>query len=257
MFAVVGSSGSSWESGEGEAMTEVDWNISADPEAMLRFLWSCRKPSDRKVRLFMVACCRQAWQLFTDEHTRRAIAVAEWDVDGLTNKEVFRVAARGVAGADRIGRLHPLDVASLRAAWVALTGGRDTPSPSGVTAPNPLAAVSSAADLLAFVSPSPEQVRRSHAALLRDIFGPLLFRPLPPIAHEVLTWNAGTVKRLAEGVYQERRLPQGTFDTHRLVVLADALEEAGCDDADLLEHLRGGIPHVRGCHAVDLLLNKG
>jgi hypothetical protein len=42
-----------------------------------------------------------------------------------------------------------------------------------------------------------------------------------------------------------------------LPVLADALEEAGCTDADLLGHLRGPGPHVRGCWALDLLLGKG
>jgi hypothetical protein len=39
-------------------------------------------------------------------------------------------------------------------------------------------------------------------------------------------------------------------------VLADALEESGCTDADILTHLRGPGPHVRGCWCVDLLLNK-
>jgi hypothetical protein len=55
---------------------------------------------------------------------------------------------------------------------------------------------------------------------------------------------------LAQGIYEER-----AFDD--LPVLADALEEAGCDQPDLLAHLRGPGPHVRGCWAVDLLLGKG
>ena len=42
----------------------------------------------------------------------------------------------------------------------------------------------------------------------------------------------------------------------RLAVLFDALEEAGCDDAEILNHLRSPGPHVRGCWAVDLLLGK-
>ena len=46
------------------------------------------------------------------------------------------------------------------------------------------------------------------------------------------------------------------LDPDRLAVLADALEEAGCDNADLLSHLRGPGPHVRGCWALDLLLGK-
>ena len=40
------------------------------------------------------------------------------------------------------------------------------------------------------------------------------------------------------------------------LLLTDALEEAGCDDADLLEHLRGPEPHARGCWALDLILGK-
>jgi hypothetical protein len=39
-------------------------------------------------------------------------------------------------------------------------------------------------------------------------------------------------------------------------VLADALEEAGCTDADILGHLRAAAPHARGCWAVDLLLGR-
>ena len=62
---------------------------------------------------------------------------------------------------------------------------------------------------------------------------------------------------LAQAAYDERELPAGTLDTTRLAVLADALEEAGCVQADILGHLRGPGPHVRGCWAVDLLLRKG
>jgi hypothetical protein len=57
------------------------------------------------------------------------------------------------------------------------------------------------------------------------------------------------VPRLVRGIHEER-----AFD--RLAVLADALEEAGCADADILSHLRGPGPHVRGCWVVDLLLGK-
>ena len=61
---------------------------------------------------------------------------------------------------------------------------------------------------------------------------------------------------LARVAYDQRELPSGTLDVARLAVLADALEEAGCTDADLLGHLRGPGPHARGCWAVDLLLGK-
>jgi hypothetical protein len=63
------------------------------------------------------------------------------------------------------------------------------------------------------------------------------------------------VVALAQAAYDHRTLPSG-LDRTTLAVLADALEEAGCTDPDLLIHLRGPGPHVRGCWALDLLLGK-
>ena len=67
--------------------------------------------------------------------------------------------------------------------------------------------------------------------------------------------NGATVVRMARSVYDDRRLPSGEFDSDRLAVLADALEDAGADEL-LVGHCRGPGPHVRGCVAVDLLLGK-
>jgi hypothetical protein len=55
----------------------------------------------------------------------------------------------------------------------------------------------------------------------------------------------------------ERSLPSGELDPARLAVLADALEDAGCTDAELPGHLHSAGPHVRGCRALDLILGKG
>lgn len=68
-------------------------------------------------------------------------------------------------------------------------------------------------------------------------------------------WLTPQVLALADAAYHER-LPDGTLDPLRLSVLADALEEAGCDNAEILTHLRSPGPHWRGCWAVDLLLRK-
>jgi hypothetical protein len=57
--------------------------------------------------------------------------------------------------------------------------------------------------------------------------------------------------------YEGRVSPAGGLDADRLAVLADALEDAGCADPDLLAHLRGPGPHVRGCWALDLVLGNG
>jgi hypothetical protein len=91
-------------------------------------------------------------------------------------------------------------------------------------------------------------IDRILADLLRDLFGPLPFRPVA-VDPAWLAWNGGTIPALARAVYDEH-----AFD--RLPVLADALEEAGSASPDLLDHLRGPGPHVRGCWAVDLILGK-
>jgi hypothetical protein len=83
------------------------------------------------------------------------------------------------------------------------------------------------------------------ARFLRDIFG----NPFRTVAIDP-SWLTSTVVSLAEGIYTDR-----AFD--RLTILADALQDAGCDDPDILDHCRGPGPHVRGCWVVDLVLGKG
>ena len=91
--------------------------------------------------------------------------------------------------------------------------------------------------------------------MLRDIFGNP-FHPSPPLPAAILARNDGTIRRLAEGIYEERQMPERTLDTARLAVLADALEEAGCTNADILAHCRQPGEHVRGCWVLDLILGK-
>ncbi len=94
------------------------------------------------------------------------------------------------------------------------------------------------------------------ADLLRDLFGNP-FWTAPAIDRSWLMWNDGTVRKLAQTAYDERHLPGGILDTARLAVLADALEEAGCKNEGILSHLRQqGTVHVRGCWAIDCLLEK-
>jgi hypothetical protein len=92
----------------------------------------------------------------------------------------------------------------------------------------------------------------AQVAILRCIFG----NPFRPVTLD-RAWQSPQVVALAQAAYDDRELPAGTLDVARLAVLADALEEAGCDRPDLLGHLRGPGPHVRGCWAVDLVLGKG
>jgi hypothetical protein len=91
----------------------------------------------------------------------------------------------------------------------------------------------------------------AHLTLIRCIFG----NPYRPVQVAPSALNR-TVQSLATAAYEERTLPSGKLDRDRLLVLADALEDGGCADAAVLEHLRSPGPHVRGCWALDTLLGK-
>jgi hypothetical protein len=80
--------------------------------------------------------------------------------------------------------------------------------------------------------------------LIRCVFG----NPFRPAAFDP-RWRTSSAVGLARSMYEPR-------DFAAMPVLADALEEAGCDDADVLTHCRGDSPHARGCWVVDLVLGK-
>jgi hypothetical protein len=90
-----------------------------------------------------------------------------------------------------------------------------------------------------------DAAERSIIRLLHDIFGPLPFRDV----HIAPVWLTSDVLALASGIYDEM-----AFD--RMPILADALQDDGCEDTDILAHCRGAGPHVRGCWVVDLVLGK-
>ena len=85
---------------------------------------------------------------------------------------------------------------------------------------------------------------RMHALRVRELFG----NPFRPVSVDP-TWITSDVLALATGIYQDQ-----AFD--RLPILADALQDAGCDSEDVLNHLRSDGPHVLGCWSLDLVLGK-
>ncbi len=93
--------------------------------------------------------------------------------------------------------------------------------------------------------------RTELSSIVRELFVNL-FRPIS-IKPD---WQTPTVTTLAAVAYDERALPSGELDPARLAVLSDALEEAGCDNADILNHCRQPGVHVRGCWLLDLILGK-
>jgi hypothetical protein len=91
-----------------------------------------------------------------------------------------------------------------------------------------------------------EVAEAEHAVMLRDIFG----NPFRPVTLDP-AWLTSDVLALARGIYDER-----AFD--RMPILADALQDAGCNNDDVLNHCRdANAVHVRGCWLVDLLLGNG
>lgn len=213
-------------------MTEAEWLECTDPVLMLAFLRG--KASNRKLRLFACACCRDIWNLIQSGAGRRAVEASEEYADGLIRrKNLMEMRERARREESDLAQWAVMAASrpNVAATWVAMlaTDAKDRTGIHMSYAPTR--------------KPSPEQ-----CSYLRDIFGIFPFRPVS-IAPAWLAWNGGTLLGLARSVYEER-----AFD--RLPILADALEDAGCDNADLLAHLRGPGPHCRGCWVVDLLLGK-
>jgi hypothetical protein len=90
-----------------------------------------------------------------------------------------------------------------------------------------------------------DRTRREWGDLVRDIYGP---NPFHPVTLEP-AWRTAAAVSLARVMYDTR-------DFAAMPILADALQDAGCDSADILAHCRGSGPHVRGCWVVDLVLGK-
>jgi hypothetical protein len=244
-------------------MTPDEWDDSHDPQPMLQFLQRAGGLTDRKARLFAVAVARRIWHLLTDARSRRSVEVAERFADGQALGEELSDAAAEAqgAGSDPAGAAFAawataggFTTVAAAAAWAAreaaeaAAGIPHTPTdadPWAVTHLQEFAARKAAW----------QTERSQQAALLRCIAGDP-FRPLPPLNTPLLTGDNGLLPRLAQAAYEDRKLPEGTLDNDRLAVLADALEEAGCTDDELLGHLRSPGPHVRGCFALDAVLGR-
>jgi hypothetical protein len=230
---------------KGKAMTEAEWLASSDLRALLGVV--SQKASDRKLRLFACACCRRYWH-WLENRARRIVEVVELHADGLAGAAEYRDVREQAAALwqEEFGTNY------LDNAIYSLTRYPDSLAEMvagvaiSIAATVELEARKRGLDSAgAKAAASAEQV--AHCDLLRDIcHGPrraVFFKP------RWVRWNNAKVGNIARAIYDER-----AFD--RLPVLADALEDAGCDDADILRHCREPGEHVRGCWVVDLLLGK-
>jgi hypothetical protein len=263
-------------------MTEEQWLVGTDPKPMLRFLLGTNYPrvqavetfpdcrgSDRKLRLFACACYYRIRHLLPDVRAQVAIEVAEHVADGIRPvDELQRAEAhirepldalegrwRASRGVERIALLptHEALALALVILWPEPQKAAYYASSNAYLALAAITNPGAASSDTAFGSSRLAEAR-AQTDVLRDIFG----NPFRPVAldHAWLTWNDGAAVSLAQTVYDDRDLPSGHLDHDRLAILADMLEEAGCSDADILGHLRGPGPHVRGCWVVDAILGR-
>jgi hypothetical protein len=220
-------------------MTEAEWLKCKEPGPMLDFLGY--RASERKLRLFAAACCRRVWHLLTHQESKESVEALEQYADGLLPSLTNAwVAASDVRDIRKTGKKDSLPEKT--AAWAV----------SLALLPETFRSVQgSAIQVMQAGHVTPAQEGKRQCADLRDLFGNLL-RPVSVKP----AWRAPTALALAQAAYEERSLPSGELDNARLAVLADALEEAGCTSADVLDHLRSPGRHLRGCWPLDLLLAK-
>lgn len=214
----------------------ADWPDSlASAEQRIEYLSRHRRVSPRKARLCGAAFCRAVPELMAKRVARRSVELAEEYADGLVSRRVLREWRRKHSHPERFTRPW------LQVRWLAWKVCVDA------VQPGPLSFyVESVVHTCAWSDkPRLERYARGlHSLLVRDIFGNP-FRPVTPNP----AWLTPTVVSLARQMYDSR-------DFSPMPILADALQEAGCDNDDVLDHCRGEGPHARGCFVVGLILGK-
>jgi hypothetical protein len=182
------------------------------------------------------------WPLLLDGRSRATVELAEAFTDGLASREELLRLLQSTTGVAK--KYQGDHQAAANAARACAKRRLKLPYDLGPLVPTLPDPGSGSYTRTLF----PEEVA---CDLLRDVVG----NPFHKVVVDPV-WLNPTVSSLAQAAYEGLSLPEGTLDPPRLVVLADALEDAGCTNADLLDHLRGIGPHVRGCWPLDLLLSK-
>jgi hypothetical protein len=230
----------------GRPMTEAEWLAADSPQELLLWLGakSRRRRSLRKNGLFIVACAERISSFMRHAVTISGLELAERMAEGVADGSEGERYLAEFGAACPPGEPGPHEAArvvSFEAMKVLLPHRMGQSSEKlAVSAAQSCAGVFYAANDISRAI----QETGTHAALLRDVIG----NPFRPVTLDT-TRLTSTVVSLADGIYQER-----AFD--RLPILADALQDAGCDNDDILNHCRGVGPHVRGCWVVDAVLGK-
>jgi hypothetical protein len=219
-------------------MTEEEWLGCESPVSDVANLRREHHVSTRRMTLFGCACVSRISSLLDDDRCHQALLVTERCADSLPVPITREQATQDSLNArdEFAGNLFARDAAFQLARDHILT------------------AVQAAA--WAVTSPNGKRLKgeqyqavrggelREQRLIALDIFG----NPFRPVTLDP-RWQTETVVALASAIYAER-----AFD--RMPILADALQDAGCDHADILAHCRGDGPHVRGCWVIDKILGK-
>lgn len=238
-------------------MTEGQWLTCSQVKPMLNYLTKTpgviyktkvqqHPRGRRRLRLFGVAVTRRVLHLVADPKLLELHAAAEAFADGtgtIEDLDRLRVESsyRGFSciSDDMTGdRFHDLLNHQPRAAFateaVGLLGARD--AHSSVIGYNN-AAVALCGEHFA-----------GETALQCDLFRDVFGNPFRKTEFDK-SWRTSTVKALAKQMYDSREFGA-------MPILADALQDAGCDDEAILAHCREPREHVRGCWVIDLVLGK-
>ncbi len=199
--------------------------------------------SGRKWRLVAIACCRRILHLVQSKRMKKLLETSEMFADGHIDRNRLDDALLSAVNAVSATTAFLPEVRAISGAAQAKFSVR------GVARFCRKAAFNGRKADKRRASPNdgqdPEMI--AQLELTRDIFGNP-FRPAV-INPNWLIWNDGIVEKLVRTIYDERRWGI-------MPVLGDALEDAMCDNTDILDHCRGPGPHVRGCWVVDLILGK-
>jgi hypothetical protein len=247
-------------------MTEVEWLACKSPHRILEHLrpWENYR---RKLTLYVLASCRRLdmWMhLSLKAPCVALINIVEGHLDGLVGPNAYKSAEQAVMRMTRRDRrAQGQDGPPLWGQWLVdylsfrrlpedipfSVNGREYNLLSDEARQNresfrKRGVQGMTEEQAAQTQRSYESSITDHATFLHDIFG----NPFRPITLNV-SWLTSTVLALAQGIYQEK-----AFD--RMPILADALEDAGCDNEDILNHYRQPGGHTRGCWVVDLLTDR-
>jgi hypothetical protein len=237
-------------------MTEAEWLACGEPGEMIDHLnerfhakkkgkRAARQSLVRKKRLFCCGGCRLMWDLITAEQARRAVEVSERFADGeATEAECQKVEEQF---EHLRGRSATESLMFVLAFWTVWSDGRGNHDTGAIYFCDP------AAEYLAHQAARRkgrawEKAKTAGLAQLSNLLRDTFENPFRPVTFSP-QWRTDTVVSLARQMYESR-------DFSALPILADALQDAGCASAAILDHCRGSGPHVRGCWVVDRVLGN-